>query len=107
MSLKNTYIFLRLHSAQACGVVMRLAVPLLLDLVPSEESVDCLRGVTPWTARRQYISKAVGPLYRSTHRYGTCRPGWGWGWTVPCPRCLCRMYSSIDQRWSSGLSRDI
>ena len=55
----GTYIFLRLHSAQACGVVMRLAAQLPLGLLPSDESVDCFLGVTPWTATDQqpYRSK--------------------------------------------------
>ena len=43
-----TYILRLLHSAQACGVVILLAVPDPLVLVLSWESVDALRGVTPW-----------------------------------------------------------
>jgi hypothetical protein len=49
----GSYIFLRLHSAHACGVVIRLAVPLPLVLVLSPDSEDCFRGVTPWTINGQ------------------------------------------------------
>jgi hypothetical protein len=43
-----TYILRRLHSAQACGVVILLAVPGPLAFALSGESEEFLRGVTPW-----------------------------------------------------------
>lgn len=57
--LHEAYIFLRLHSAHACGVVMRLDVPLPFVLVLSVESVDCFRGVTPWTSIKLETCKYV------------------------------------------------
>lgn len=79
MVIKNfTHIFLRLHSAHACGVVMRFDVP-LLDLLLSVESVDCFRGVTPWTDT--FISHLPGLCWTeddapSTYMCGTSHPEW-------------------------------
>lgn len=46
--LSSTHILRLLHSAQACGVVILLAVLVPLVLVLSCESVEAFRGVTPW-----------------------------------------------------------
>ena len=45
----GTYIFLLLHSAHACGVVILLAALDCVDLELSWESVEGFLGVTPWT----------------------------------------------------------
>lgn len=42
------YILRRLHSAHAWGVVTLFEVFVAAVFVPSCESVDCFRGVTPW-----------------------------------------------------------
>jgi hypothetical protein len=43
-----TYILRRLHSAQACGVVILLDAADPLTLMLSCESIDAFRGVMPW-----------------------------------------------------------
>jgi hypothetical protein len=77
-----THILRLLHSAQAWGVVIRLAAGVLLLLFTlSWESVEALRGVTPWTIPGQSQSMLIQKSGRvpTSMEHAPLRGDWdGW-----------------------------
>ena len=64
--------------AHACGVVIRLVPEFPLDFPPSEDSVVCFRGVTPWTDRTICVNACWSgvAMLQVAYRYETCLLAW-------------------------------